>query len=69
VADFQAVGGDVGGRDAALGDDEPRRESLEGPVDDGDDGGGHRACDPQAFGGVISLDEQAAGVDDDVSTA
>ena len=35
----------------------------------GDDGGGDGARDPQAFGGVVGLDQQAAGVDDDVAAA
>ena len=69
MPDFQAVRGDVRGRDAALGDDEAGREGLERAVHHRDDGGGDGAGNPQARCGVVRLDEQAAGVDDDVAAA
>ncbi|MNI62969.1 hypothetical protein D3C73_1183110 [compost metagenome] len=69
MANFQAVRGDVRGRDAALGDDEPRREGLQRPVHNGHDGGGDGAGDLKARCGVVGLDEQAAGVDDDIALA
>src|SRR5665811_716461 len=66
VADSQPVGCDVGGRDAALGDDEARPPGFECLADDVNDSGGDGAGDPQALRRIIRPDQQPAGVDDDV---
>ena len=67
AGDRQPAGGDVGRRDPALGDDEPRRSGGEHGLHHLDDGGRHAAGDVERRRAVRPRDQGATGADHDVA--